>query len=228
MAGGRERHPRLAAGEFRGLRLDRFRAHARHDRERVFGSCLADDGLDDGGSVFDSDDLRWWSQHHPSGEGWSDQARGRSPAGTSWVCPPLGTLAARSPVVPAVWVGARVLWKRLRWRRARRDAWAGILAVWRGALGTLDLAGVRRRNAETYLELAGRVAATGVLSAEAELAFADLALLATTASYGDAPAADTRARQAERDAATVVRSARRRIARWQRIASALDPRGLAL
>ena len=108
----------------------------------------------------------------------------------------------------------------------RRDARAGVLWAWKEALGTLELAGVRRRRAETYLELARRVASTTLLSEEAELAFADLALLATTASYGDTPAGGTGALQAQRDAETVVRSARRRIARWQRIASALDPRTL--
>jgi hypothetical protein len=108
----------------------------------------------------------------------------------------------------------------------RRESRAGILAAWGEALRTLDLAGIRRRRAETYLELARRVTSTGVLSDEAELAFRNLARLATTASYAGAPPGDFAARQATRDANTVVHSARRRIARWQRIAAALDPRSL--
>ena len=162
----------------------------------------------------------------PPGKGGVDQARGRSPAGTF----------VRSARPWALWllvlpVGAG----RVGWRASccgdgsgcgerGASARAGILAAWREALGTLDLAGVRRRRAETYLELAGRVAATGVLSEEAELAFADLALLATTASYGDRhlrrhPAPVRRLATP----ATVVRSARRRIARWQRIVAAARP-----
>jgi hypothetical protein len=108
----------------------------------------------------------------------------------------------------------------------RRESRAGILAAWGEALRTLDLAGIRRRRAETYLELARRVTSTGVLSDEAELAFRNLARLATTASYAGAPPGDIAARQATRDASTVVHSARRRIAYWQRIAAALDPRSL--
>ena len=130
------------------------------------------------------------------------------------------------PAGPLAWAGALLLWGRLRLRRLRRESRAGILAAWGEALRTLDLAGIRRRRAETYLELARRVTSTGVLSDEAELAFRNLARLATTASYAGAPPGDFAARQATRDASTVVHSARRRIAYWQRIAAALDPRSL--
>jgi hypothetical protein len=102
----------------------------------------------------------------------------------------------------------------------------GILAAWGEALRTLDLAGIRRRRAETYLELARRVVSTGVLSEEAEVALRDLAGLATTASYGASPPGDDGTRRAMRDARTVARSARRRVARWQRVVAALDPRSL--
>ncbi len=124
------------------------------------------------------------------------------------------------------WAGGLLLWRRLRLRRSRREARTGVLAAWGEALRSLDLAGIRRRRAETYLELARRVSSTGVLSDEAERAFRDLARLATTASYSGSPPGDFGVRQATRDAKTVVRSTRRRIARWQRIAAALDPRSL--
>ena len=132
-------------------------------------------------------------------------------------------------VLPAgllCWAGGLLLWRRLRLRRSRRESRTATLAAWGVALKTLDLAGIRRRRHETYLELATRVSSTGVLSDEAGLAFDDLARLATTASYAGSPPGDFGARQATCDAKTVVRSARRRIARWQRIAVALDPRSL--
>ncbi len=118
------------------------------------------------------------------------------------------------------------MWRRLRLRRLRSEPRAEILAAWGEALRTLDLAGIRRRRAETYLELASRVTSTGVLTDEAELALRNLARLATTASYAAAPPSEVGTRQAMSDAKTVVRSARRRGARWQRIAASLDPRGL--
>jgi hypothetical protein len=90
----------------------------------------------------------------------------------------------------------------------------------------LDLAGIRRRRAETYLELARRVGSAGVLSDDADLALRDLARLATTASYAAASPGPDGSRQAMEDARKVTRSARRRIARWQRVAAALDPRSL--
>jgi hypothetical protein len=93
-------------------------------------------------------------------------------------------------------------------------------------LRTLDLAGIRRRRAETYMELARRVSSTRMLSGEAELAFSNLARFATAASYAGSPPRDFAARQATLDARTVVRSARRRVARWQLVAAALDPRSL--
>ncbi len=130
------------------------------------------------------------------------------------------------PFAMLAWAGGVPIWRRLRLRRATRRPRAGILAAWSEALRTLDLAGVRRRRAETYLELARRVALTGVLSEEASLALRDLARLATSASYAASPPGTAGTRQAMRDAKTVIRSARRRVARWQRVAAALDPRGL--
>ena len=112
------------------------------------------------------------------------------------------------PVLVLAWAAGVPLWRRLRLRRSRREPRAGILAAWGEALRTLDLAGIRRRRAETYLELARRVASTGVLSTEAERALGDLARLATLASYAAAaPPGDTGPLQAMRDARTVVRSA---------------------
>ena len=130
------------------------------------------------------------------------------------------------PAAMLAWAGGVPLWRRLRLRRARREPRAGILAAWGEALRFLDLAGVRRRRAETYLELARRVSSTGVLSGEAELALTDLARLATTASYAASPPGERGSVQALHDARTVARSARRRVPRWQRVAAALDPRSL--
>ena len=130
------------------------------------------------------------------------------------------------PVALLAWAGGVPLWRRLRLRRAQREPRAGVLAAWGEALRMLDLAGVRRRRAETYLELARRVGSTGVLSEEGELALRDLARLATTASYAASPPSKAGSRQALRDAKTVARSSRRRVARWQRVAAALDPRSL--
>jgi transglutaminase-like putative cysteine protease len=130
------------------------------------------------------------------------------------------------PFAALAWAGGVPIWRRLRLRRAGREPRAGILAAWSEALRTLDLAGVRRRRAETYLELARRVALTGVLSEEASLALGDLARLATSASYAASPPESGGTRQAMSSAKTVIRSARRRVARWQRVAAALDPRGL--
>ena len=140
-----------------------------------------------------------------------------------------GLLAAWLLVLLAAmlaWAGGVPMWRRLRLRRLRSEPRAEILAAWGEALRTLDLAGIRRRRAETYLELASRVTSTGVLTDEAELALRNLARLATTASYAAAPPSEVGTRQAMSDAKTVVRSARRRVARWQRIAASLDPRGL--
>ena len=65
-----------------------------------------------------------------------------------------------------------------------------------------------------------------MLSEEAEVALRDLARLATTASYAALAPPDAGTRQALRDAKTIARSARRRVARWQRVVAALDPRSL--
>jgi len=129
-------------------------------------------------------------------------------------------------VAMLAWAGGVPMWRWLRLRRSRRESRAGILAAWGEALRTLGLAGIRRRRAETYLELASRVTSAGVLSDEAELALRNLARLATTASYAASLPSDVGTREAMSDSKTVVRSARRRVARWQRIAAALDPRGL--
>src|SRR5208283_177417 len=82
------------------------------------------------------------------------------------------------PVALLAWTGGVPFWRRLRLRRASREPRAGILAAWGEALRALDLAGVRRRRAETYLELARRASLTGVLSDEASVALRDLARLA--------------------------------------------------
>jgi len=131
-----------------------------------------------------------------------------------------------APVAMLAGAGGVPLWRSHRLRRARRESRSGILAAWREALRTLDLAGIRRRRAETYLELAKRVGSADLLSDEAAIALRHLAQLATAACYGAESPGDDGARQAMRDAKTVARSARRRIARWQRLLAALDPRGL--
>jgi len=65
-----------------------------------------------------------------------------------------------------------------------------------------------------------------LLSEEAEIAFGDLARLATAAHYAGSSPGYEGADQAIHDAKTVVRSARRKVARWQQIVAALDPRDL--
>ena len=65
-----------------------------------------------------------------------------------------------------------------------------------------------------------------MLSGEAAIAFSNLARSATAALYAGSPLGDLAAGQAALDARTVVRCARRRVARWQLVAAALDPRSL--
>jgi transglutaminase-like putative cysteine protease len=130
------------------------------------------------------------------------------------------------PVAIVAWIGGVPAWRRMRLRHARREPRAGVLAAWNEALRTVDLVGIRRRRAETYMELARRIVSAGALSPEAEPALKDLARLATTATYAAAPPADCAVRQAMSDAKVVVRYARQRADRWQRVAAALDPRAL--
>jgi transglutaminase-like putative cysteine protease len=129
------------------------------------------------------------------------------------------------PLAIIGWAGGVPAWRRLRLRRYLREPRTGILAAWSEVSRTLDLAGVRRQRAETFIELAKRVEVVGLLSEEAEVAFGDLARLATAARYaGTYPGHDI-VDQAIRDAEIVVRSARRNVAWWQQIVAALDPRG---
>ncbi|MGO9965578.1 MAG: transglutaminase-like domain-containing protein [Acidimicrobiales bacterium] len=162
----------------------------------------------------------------PPGGGASTSRLGRHGGGTRRVgaSPAIWLLAV--PAGLLCWAGSLGWWRRSRRRRSRRAPSTGILAAWSEALRTLDLAGIRRRRAETHMELARRVTATGMLSTEAELAFANLARFATEACYAGSQPGDFAARQAELDARTVVGSARRRVARWQLVAAALDPRSL--
>jgi transglutaminase-like putative cysteine protease len=124
------------------------------------------------------------------------------------------------------WAAVVPLWRRVRLGRPSADPRVRTLAAWGEASRTLDLAGLRSRRGETYLELSQRAVRTGVLSDQAALALADLAQLVTAACYGASPPAADGARRASEDAKTVVRSARASVARWQRIAAALDPRSL--
>jgi hypothetical protein len=136
---------------------------------------------------------------------------------TPWLVLPLAVVA---------WAGV-VLFSRLeRRRRALREPRGGVISAWAEASRTLGLAGVVRRRGETHLELARRVASSGVLSAEAEAAFFDLARLVERACYAASAPGPSGARQAFADAETVVRSARRKLARWQLVMTMLDPRGL--
>jgi transglutaminase-like putative cysteine protease len=139
--------------------------------------------------------------------------------GLLWLFVPLSGLA---------WVAGVLLWRRSRLRRAATEPRAGVLVAWGEASRMLDLAGVRRRRAETFVELARRVSSIGLLSSEAELALGDLARLATTACYSALPPSDGAAKKALADATIVVGSARGRVARWLIVAAALDPRGLLL
>ncbi|MGD0873459.1 MAG: transglutaminase domain-containing protein [Acidimicrobiales bacterium] len=164
---------------------------------------------------------------HRSGNAASTKSRTGSPGfGAYRSARSLAPWLLLLPACLVFWTGALVVWRRLRLQRLRRESRAGVLAAWSDALRNLERVGVRRRRAETYLELASRVSSTGVLSGEAELAFADLAMLATTASYAGTPPGELWARQATRDARTVVRGARGTIARWKRIMSVFDPRNL--
>jgi cob(I)alamin adenosyltransferase len=65
-----------------------------------------------------------------------------------------------------------------------------------------------------------------LLSPEAALALGDLARLATAARYAATLPGKDAVGQAIRDARTVVRSAQRKVAPWQKILTALDLRGL--
>jgi transglutaminase-like putative cysteine protease len=137
-----------------------------------------------------------------------------------------GLLWLLVPFAVGAWVLGVAFWRRSGLRRAASEPRAGVLAAWGEASRMLDLAGIRRRRAETFVELAGRAASAGVLSREAELALLDLARLATSACYSAAPPGEGGAFQALADARTVARSARDRVAHWQLVAAALDPRGL--
>jgi transglutaminase-like putative cysteine protease len=130
------------------------------------------------------------------------------------------------PLAIIGWLGGVPAWRKMRLRRCLREPRAGILAAWCEASRTLDLAGIRRRRAETFVELAKRVQIAGLLSEEAEIALGDLARLATAARYAGTSPGDDGVGRAIVDARTVVRSARSKLARWQQIAAALDPRGL--
>lgn len=130
------------------------------------------------------------------------------------------------PLVLLVWALGMPSYRRLKLRRSMGKPRVGVLAAWAEASRTLELAGVRRRRAETYLELAKRTAATGVLSKEAEQALYDLAGLATTASYAACPPGQAATARALGDARMVIRSAREKVARWQLIVAAVDPRGV--
>jgi hypothetical protein len=70
------------------------------------------------------------------------------------------------------------------------------------------------------------VASSGIVSAEAEIALFDLARLAEWACYGAGVPRAAGVRQALSDAATVVKSARGNLARWQVLMTSLDPRNL--
>jgi len=162
----------------------------------------------------------------PPGGGASTVRLGRHRGGAGRMGASLALWLLVLPAGLLCWAGGLGWWRRSRRRRSRREPSAGILAAWNEALRTLDLAGIRRRRAETCMELARRVTATRMLSGEAELAFSNLARFATAVSYASSPPGAFAARQATRDARTVVRSARRRVARWQLVAAALDPRSL--
>ena len=58
------------------------------------------------------------------------------------------------PLVLLAWVVAIPSYRGLRLRRSMGEPRAGVLAAWAEASRTLELAGVRRHRAETYLELA--------------------------------------------------------------------------
>jgi transglutaminase-like putative cysteine protease len=130
------------------------------------------------------------------------------------------------PLAVLCWAGGVPAWRRRRLRRRLREPRAGILAAWAEVSRTLDRAGARRLRAETFVELATRVESAGLLSPEAALALGDLARLATAARYAATLPGKDAVGQAIRDARTVVRSAQRKVAPWQKILTALDLRGL--
>jgi transglutaminase-like putative cysteine protease len=166
--------------------------------------------------------------HHlrpsPTGGATNPKDRGAGRGGGSGVPSDLWLLVA--PLAVLCWAGGVPAWRRLRLRRRLREPRAGILAAWTEASKALERAGARRLRAETFVELAKRVESAGLLSPEAALALGDLARLATTARYAATLPDKEALGQAIRDARTVVASAQRRVAPWQKVLTALDPRGL--
>ncbi len=131
---------------------------------------------------------------------------------------PLSALALLASIVGlASW--------RLWLRRSPPEPRSGVLAAWREATRTLDLAGITRRRSETYVELAERVGSAGLLSEEAAIALSNLARLATAACYAPGSPGGAGLDRALRDARTVVRSVRTRVTRRQLVAAVLDQRG---
>jgi transglutaminase-like putative cysteine protease len=123
-------------------------------------------------------------------------------------------------------VAGLLMWRRLRLKAVVREPGTEILSAWSEASRTLELAGIRRRRGETFLELADRARTTGLLSGEAAAALADLAGLATIVCYSGSPPGLEGKDRARKDATTVIQSARLKVPRWQRIAAVIDPRGL--
>jgi transglutaminase-like putative cysteine protease len=160
----------------------------------------------------------------PAGGGTRPKAPGHSRRHRSGVASAAFLLVL--PLAMIAWAGGVPLWRRARSRRVAGHPRAEVLAAWGETSRALELAGMQRRRAETYIEFARRSAASGLLSGAGALALYDLASLMTTACYGADPLGHDGAGRAREDARTVVRAVRGRLAHWQRLAAALDPRGL--
>lgn len=127
------------------------------------------------------------------------------------------------------WCAGVPLLRRARRSRRRRDVRRATFAAWQSALNELSAAGAHRRLSETHSEFVDRVREVGILSAPAMDALRSLARRMDLTMYAPprvgtevAQRADARAAWAE--SATVRRSARRRIPRFQQLVMALDPR----
>ena len=181
--------------------------------------------------------------HHPAGHHPQPPAHnfGHAPqgGGAATVAPPTPTThhhvasgRVRVPVLQIAivlvlcWLIAVPSWRALRRRSSGTDPRRGVLRAWRDAAEALDLAGIHRRRAETYLELARRVTTAGVLTSEGEAALGRLAGLATAACYSAHPVGPEVQRAAVAAAGDVRRGARRSVSRWRRALAMLDPRGL--
>jgi hypothetical protein len=134
----------------------------------------------------------------------------------------LGLLAAA-----ALWSLVVPSWRLVRLRRSERDPVRGVLAEWSASVRLLAAAGFHRRRAETFDEYARRVRISGVLSTSADAALVRLVQATNRAMFGKTPPTPEEMKSVASDSTLVRRSARKRLAWWQKIVMEVDPRDLA-